>query len=164
MGESVFSGLALTQLAPYAAAYLFGIATGWLIWGGRRGVSNEDAAAARLESALPSRAFGTDRITLGDQSAVGNRTRTVNPIPSAPSSSESAPEKPAEKPAAPKPPVSELAALEEEIRKANELLDAQEEEAEAFSEELAALDQSVKRANGRLKLVIRAVQRAAGER
>ena len=52
MGESVFSGLALTQLAPYAAAYLFGIATGWLIWGGRRGVSNEDAAAARLESAL----------------------------------------------------------------------------------------------------------------
>jgi len=137
MGESVFSGLALTQLAPYAAAYLFGIATGWLIWGGRRGVSNEDAAAARLESAL----------------------QTAEP-----SSSESAPEKPAEKPAAPKPPVSELAALEEEIRKANELLDAQEEEAEAFSEELAALDQSVKRANGRLKLVIRALQRAAGER
>mgnify|MGYP001462463447 CR=1 FL=1 len=137
MGESVFSGLALTQLAPYAAAYLFGIATGWLIWGGRRGVSNEDAAGARPESVL----------------------QTAEPP-----SSESAPEKPSEAPAEPKPPVIELAALEEEIRKANELLDAQEEEAEAFSEELAALDQSVKRANGRLKLVIRAVQRAAGER
>lgn len=47
MGEGWFSGLTAAAWAPALAAFVFGLATGWLIWGGlRAGQTGEGAPAA----------------------------------------------------------------------------------------------------------------------
>lgn len=131
MSESVLFGLEWSQLAPVLAAYLFGIATGWLVWGGRRPpvttVSNEDAERQ------------------GDlkQGQAGNGASPTG---------------------APSPSPDRLAAIEEEIRKARNLLEEGDEETKFIAEEIDTLDQAIKRANGRLKLILRAIERAALDR
>lgn len=125
MSESWVSGVGWASWALAIAIYIFGIASGWLIWGGRRSSPDEPADA------------DADAAPAGP----GGETRP-----------------------APGPASAKLGALESEIRKARELLEKGEEEAAVFSEDLATLDQTIKRANGRLKLILRAVQRAAFER
>lgn len=120
MSESWLSGMAWGSWTLAVAIYVFGIASGWLIWGGRRSVPEEDA---------------------GRGVAAGGETQSQ---------------------AAASPPAG-LDALESEIRKARELLEANDDDTAAFSEELANLDHSIKRGNGRLKLVLRALQRASAE-
>jgi hypothetical protein len=138
MGEGWLSGFLAAPWAPAAAAYLFGIVTGWLIWSGRgqarAGESSEpgapDAAPKEKREPIIATAEGDDIKNGGD----------------------------------PCPDVMKLGAVESEIRSARELLAESDEEAKAFSQELFTLDSAVKRANSRLKLILRAVKRAASDR
>lgn len=123
MGESWLSGVAWGTWALALAIYLFGIASGWLIWGGRRSVPEENE--------LPGAAV---------EEAASENAGAARPAP------------------------SKLAALESELRKARELLDSTGGESDSVAKELSDLDHAVKRANGRLRLVLRAVQRAISER
>lgn len=123
MGEFWLSGVAWGSWALALAIYLFGIASGWLIWGGRRSVSEEDAPPGATQDEVGAANTGAAR-----------------------------------------PASAKLAALESEIRKARELLESTDGESDTLSNELLDLDHAVKRANGRLRLVLRAVQRAISER
>lgn len=119
------SGVAWGSWALALAIYLFGIASGWLIWGGRRTVSEEDEVPG---------------VSTGEAAPEETGVTRRGPAP------------------------AKLAALESEIRKARELLASNDGEAETLAKELSDLDHAVKRANGRLRLVLRAVQRAISER
>lgn len=133
MSESWVSGVGWASWALAIAIYIFGIASGWLIWGGRRSSPGERAGADA--DAGPAGADASSRDGAGGEM----------------------------KKAAPGAAPAKLAALESEIRKARALLEKGEEEAAVFSEDLTTLDQTIKRANGRLKLILRAVQRAVLE-
>lgn len=89
-------------------AFLFGLAAGWLIWGGR-GLFPDRAGAA--------------------------------------------------------PPNEDdgIGALEAELAAARELVAADTADTEDFAARLDALDAALKRANGRLKLLLRAAERATSE-
>jgi hypothetical protein len=139
MGDGWISGIVAAPWAPAAAAYVFGIITGWLIWSGRRA---KDAATADSE-ALPA----------------GNAPKE----PRAPIIAKAEGEE-IKNGGDPCPAVMKLGAVESEIRSARELLDESEEEARAFSQELSTLDSAIRRANGRLKLILRAVRRATSDR
>lgn len=139
MSDGGFMGLAIAPWAPVIAAYVFGIATGWLIWGGARSAPRREGGETTVATA-PEPDRRDDASDL--KAKVSTGTTDADPCP--------APMK--------------LGALESEIRSARELLSQGDEEADAFSEELSTLDAGIKRANGRLKLVLRAVKRAAIER
>ena len=53
-----------------------------------------------------------------------------------------------------------LGSIEAELEKARGLLSENAEADNAFSDELEALDQAIKRANGRLKLILKAADKA----
>lgn len=144
MGEGWISGFVAAPWAPAAAAYIFGIATGWLIWSGRRAKDAAQAdetaeTAAQLASEKPEPEKREPIIAKAKGEEIKNGGD-------------------------PCPAVMKLGAVESEIRSARELLDESEEEAKAFSQDLSTLDSAIKRANGRLKLILRAVRRAASDR
>lgn len=141
MDEGWISGFVAAPWAPAAAAYIFGIATGWLIWSGQRAngaasaenpaaVETADLADAPKREPIISKAEGDEIKNGGD----------------------------------PCPAAMKIGAVESEIRSARELLNETEEEARAFSQDLSTLDSAIKRANGRLKLILRAVRRATSDR
>lgn len=55
----------------------------------------------------------------------------------------------------------EIVVIKAELDAARALLDEKDGEEEAIAEQLSSLDEAVKRANGRLKLILAAVKRAA---
>lgn len=128
MGESWLAGVHLAPWAPAVAAYLFGIASGWLIWGGRRSEGVGGAETATTED------NGATALS-GDRKAGGK-----DAVPAA---------------------ISEkLRAIQTEIDQARELLEKSEDGSESLADEIATIDEAIKRSNGRLKLLLRAVQRA----
>lgn len=144
MGEGWISGFVAAPWAPAAAAYIFGIATGWLIWSGRRA---KDGALA--DGAVEAETAGQ---------ASSDKPEKREPIIAKAKGEE------IKNGGDPCPAVMKLGAVESEIRSARELLHESEEEAKAFSQDLSMLDSAIKRANGRLKLILRAVRRAASDR
>lgn len=56
----------------------------------------------------------------------------------------------------------EIVVIKAELEAARSLLDEKDEQDAQLSEHLATLDETVKRANGRLKMVLAAIKRAAG--
>ena len=140
MGESSIFGIAIAPWAPVIAAYVFGIATGWLIWGGPRpqpkAAPGHTPANGVVEDLVDAPAADEEESDL--KAKIVSGTTEADPCP----------------------PPMKLGALESEIRTARELLEQKDEEAKAFTEELSTLDAVIKRANGRLKLVLRAITRA----
>ncbi|MEZ5891905.1 MAG: hypothetical protein R3C58_01970 [Parvularculaceae bacterium] len=67
--------------------------------------------------------------------------------------------KPAETGEPRRPSDADIAAIEAEIRAARQLLEAEEAEAGEAAEALKNLDEAIKRANGRLKLMLKAVEK-----
>lgn len=57
----------------------------------------------------------------------------------------------------------EIVVIKAELQAARTLLDQKDEQEAAVSEQIATLDETVKRANGRLKMILAAVRRAAGQ-
>jgi len=55
----------------------------------------------------------------------------------------------------------EIIVIKAELEAAKTLLDEKDEAEDQFSEQLATLDETVKRANGRLKVILAAIRRAA---
>ena len=55
----------------------------------------------------------------------------------------------------------EIVVIKAELEAARTLLGATDDEGDKLSEELASLDETVKRANGRLKMILAAIKRAA---
>ncbi|MCB2097598.1 MAG: hypothetical protein KDE05_08205 [Parvularculaceae bacterium] len=55
----------------------------------------------------------------------------------------------------------EIIVIKAELQAARALLDERDTEEETMSEQLSSLDETVKRANGRLKLILGAIKRAA---
>ncbi len=56
----------------------------------------------------------------------------------------------------------EIVVIKAELQTARTLLDQSDDQDETLTEQIATLDESVKRANGRLKMILAAVKRAAG--
>ncbi len=56
----------------------------------------------------------------------------------------------------------EIVVIKAELEAARTLLDQKDDQDAQLSEQLATLDETVKRANGRLKMILAAVKRAAG--
>lgn len=121
MGDDLLSGIAAAPLAWLAGAFVFGLATGWLLWGGRR---SAEAGGEPGDGAAPAIALSQIDARDGDG----------------------------------------LDALEREIRAARARLAESDDEAGKMAQELDSLDKAIKRANGRLKLLLRAVQRATGDK
>ncbi|MEL7488254.1 MAG: hypothetical protein AAGJ87_13675, partial [Pseudomonadota bacterium] len=125
------SGLEVAPWAPVLAAYLFGAATGWLIWGFTSAATSDDEDAATATSK--------------DAVVEATARRDVDDL--------------AEK--APVPDSMKLGALESELRRARELLAEAGADDVDYTSRLDELDAGLKRANGRLKLLLRSALRTA---
>ncbi|MEQ8935840.1 MAG: hypothetical protein RIE56_08610 [Amphiplicatus sp.] len=65
MAEGLFSGSGVAPWALLAAAFAFGLACGWLIWGGKRAGGEDETLAEGAEagpSAVPLPAASLDRL------------------------------------------------------------------------------------------------------
>lgn len=167
-----FASLDLAPWAPVAAAYLFGIATGWLIWGGRPAVDN-GLENGHLEAAEESQRESESTDDTAEKAASDANPEEVKEAAKALFSS-----KPKTEPETkdlkdsngnatdngvngdPAPDSMKLGALESELRKAHQLLAEANEENADYAEHLNELDRALKRANDRIKMVIKAVKKA----
>ena len=136
MGSEFIDNLAASPWAPVLAAYIFGVATGWLIWGGHQ----DDEQAAIRERIRERAAEDPDSVDADAE----NNGRLLNIDSEAPDA-------------------MKYGAIESELRNARELLLEQEEDKVKVEQSLGELDDSIKRANGRLKLLIGAVKKAASQ-
>ena len=158
-----FASLDLAPWAPVAAAYLFGIATGWLIWGGRPAIDNglENGhleATDDHETEAPSE-------EAADDASSDNNPEQVREAAKALFSSKSKEDEKADANGNgangdPAPDSMKLGALESELRKAHQLLAEANEENADYAEHLNELDRALKRANDRIKMVVKAVKKA----
>ncbi len=168
--------LASLDLEPWVSTvliYLIGIATGWLIWGGRPPVAASAAAApdAADETAAPGEdVVGTISLEGGEGSPGGRPVRDdvsqVNAKEAAKALFSGGAEQPGRQSdqdkgnGDPAPKSMKIGALESELRKAHELLAEAGEEREDYAALINDLEEALKRANGRLKLITKAVKKA----
>jgi|GEM_PF-5380068 len=161
-----FASLDLAPWAPVAAAYLFGIATGWLIWGGRLAVDNgiknghldvsedSDGEVNEKVEALEASDENPEQVRETAKALFSSKLKTGSEDTEAQASNgESANSDPA-------PDSMKLGALESELRKAHQLLAEANEENADYVEYLNELDRALKRANDRIKMVLKAVKKA----
>lgn len=140
MGENWLTDLTAATWLPAAAAFVFGLAAGWLVWGGRR------ARLAELERALKAAEAEAARHDGAKLAFTTVADEDDEPVP--------------EKPVDRKKAAKLLDALEAELKAARARLDQDAEERADFAEGLDALDQAIRRVNTRLKLIIKAVKNA----
>jgi hypothetical protein len=154
MNDVILFGHPIASWAIPAATFVFGLACGWLGWSGQnRRKEHEDDASARVRlkaerlnadvaDASGERTAGSEQSSAegeakenheGDQAEFETQRPTVDPV--------------------------QLQALELELRKAREALEAAEDADTGLAEEISALDEAVNRANGRLKIVARSVRK-----
>lgn len=131
------------------AALIFGMAIGWLAWGGR---PRENGA--RRQPSLENQPADGDAAEAPAADAPAERDVAAEAHGNAPGA-----EPKSRDPALAAP---KLAAIEREIKDARTLLEGGEEEIRAFGEDISALDGAIKRANGRLRLLARELRRAFG--
>lgn len=131
-------GLSVPVWAPVAAAYVFGALTAWLIFGGRDD-EEEDTISARDRVRKKAAILQRD---------VGDMDEDQADRPLFPVNGDT-------------PEAARIEVLENELRKAQELLFQTETDQKAAEAQLTDLDTALKRANGRLKLLIGTVKKVA---
>lgn len=141
MDFAFLDGLGWAPWLPVFAAYLFGGITGWLIWGGRD-TDEDEALSARDRVRQKAAVLQRDVGDIADDSEATSIMPIENEVPDA----------------------MKIGALESELRKSRELLSQYEAEQKSADEQLTNLDTTLIRANGRLKLLIGAVKKAAAQR
>ncbi|MFQ5563217.1 MAG: hypothetical protein ACE5FO_06580 [Parvularculaceae bacterium] len=136
MGQTWLTDVMAATWLPAAAAFVFGLAAGWLFWGGQR------KRIAELERALEDGESDGAKLSF---TAVPEddpqECQTENPVDR---------EKAAKL----------LDALEDELKAARARIERDAEESAALADGLAALDETIKRVNGRLKFIVKAVKSA----
>ena len=142
-------------LTPAVAAFVFGLATGWLVWGGRgeRVKALEDALQQARAGQVGMSGVG-DGARNGDAADISQAAiRAVEDTVGPGSDSKAANSKVAKK----------IGALEEELKSAKTLFDESASDLSAFTDLLNGLDAAIKSANGRLKMLTKVVRRGKSE-
>jgi len=140
MGDSWFAGILNAAWLPVAAAYVFGLVSGWLIWSGAR------AATAPIDD--EGRASGPPLLLESDaEPAVESNA------------ADGAEKAEAKANGDPCPATMKLGAIESELRRAHDLIAAENGD-DDLVEEISSLDTALRRANGRLKLLLKSVKKA----
>jgi len=153
-----FASLNLAPWIPVAGAYLFGIATGWLLWGGRSvPIANGDTNGHLT---------GDDEHDDRSEPITNSTTKTEPPVENkdmAKAMFSAGKTKHDNKTHDPAPNSMKLGALESELRKAQEMLVEAEQDSEGHAKHLDDLEGALKRANGRLKLIMKAIKKSKPE-
>ncbi len=161
--EAWVASLNIEPWVSTVLVYLLGIATGYLLFGGRAPATanGEDAIEAIVEGQADTEtgdhADGDDKT---EAPAADDRETAKALFSSAKTKNNKNGSPPNGDPA---PNSMKLGALESELRKAHEMLASADESQEGYEAQLDALEQALKRANGRLKLVMKAVKKAKPE-
>ncbi|MEL7490699.1 MAG: hypothetical protein AAGJ73_08260 [Pseudomonadota bacterium] len=160
--EAWVASLNIEPWVSTVLVYLLGIATGYLLFGGRApaAANGDDAIEAIADGATQAdvqegaSADGDDK---AEKPAADDRETAKALFSSAKTKNNKNGSPPNGDPA---PNSMKLGALESELRKAHEMLASADESQEGYEAQLDALEQALKRANGRLKLVMKAVKKA----
>lgn len=148
MDLAFLQDLNIPPWAPVLAAFIFGAIFGWLI----KGLPESDDEDVSVRDRVREKAAFVESDELdGNNHVKGNLEVEEEGKSFLPIEREA-------------PNGMKLAALESELRKMQELVGDQEAEQNETNNHLVEIDTALKRANGRLKLIIGAVKKAASRR
>lgn len=161
MNDVILFGQPIANWAVPAATFVFGLACGWLGWSGRnRRDGDEEGADAPVKIMATSRNAETEAMAdTTEPSDAAERTGDMDETEAPVRASEDHAKQDAASTERPSVDPVQLQALELELRKAREALEAAEYTDAGLAEEIKALDDAVNRANGRLKIVARSVRK-----
>lgn len=152
MDFAFIQDLNIPPWAPVLAAFIFGAIFGWLVKGLPE---NDDDVSVRDRVRQKAAQIETGELDSGEH-VTGEHVNGNLEV-----DEEGKSFLPIERSA---PDGMKIGALESELRKMQELFESQELEQKETGQHLVDIDNALKRANGRLKLIIGAVKKAASRR